>query len=624
MKKLLFLSLAMGLCLGAWAQKIPQVPAHLQKIPATRVHTAVDIPMDLSNGSSSFVRPLTGKAPNEVKIGETRYDLQSNQAVQNRIYLHPDGTIAATWTYGMTDAGWPDRGTGYNYYDGTSWGAYPTARIEPMRTGWPSYFPLPGGAEGAISHNGSTGLQTTTRPAKGTGAWSSTALVGPTTSGGFTALLWPRAISSGNTIHLIACTDQSGTAGVYWYYEGLSLALVYYKSTDGGATWSAPQVLPGMDSASYVVLPYNRGYKGDSYSWAAPRGDTVAFIVGDSWSGLFAMKSFDAGVNWTKIPIFNFPNLTTTPTGIIPSIDGAAAIAIDDLGQVHAVTGRMRVSDDNFADETSSYYPYTDGLVYWNETMSIIDTGTLNDELALFANGQWLTGMWDHDGSGEIEMLQIAMPDLAMGAYYLSLTSMPQINVDGNNIFVTYSSVREDKNDGQQHYRHLYAMWSGDLGANWGDPMCLTNDIVHEYAECVFPSLSYTMDDYLHIVYQADGDPGLAIRGDEDPIGDNDIMYLKLPKTDITGMKKMESKSDFSLYPNPANDYVFINLNLGNTQKVKIDVINIVGQTMYSKDYGVVNAGDRIFKLNTSNLTGGIYLVSIQTGNENSELLTCT
>ncbi len=31
-----------------------------------------------------------------------------------------------------------DRGTGYNFYDGSSWDSYPNARLESSRGGWPS------------------------------------------------------------------------------------------------------------------------------------------------------------------------------------------------------------------------------------------------------------------------------------------------------------------------------------------------------------------------------------------------------------------------------------------------------------------------------------------------------
>jgi hypothetical protein len=62
-------------------------------------------------------------------IGTTTYDLQSNAAVQNRILRHANGSISAGWTMSQQyNTTWSDRGTGYNFFDGTTWGAQPTTR----------------------------------------------------------------------------------------------------------------------------------------------------------------------------------------------------------------------------------------------------------------------------------------------------------------------------------------------------------------------------------------------------------------------------------------------------------------------------------------------------------------
>ncbi|MEY3344241.1 MAG: hypothetical protein RL090_1925, partial [Bacteroidota bacterium] len=75
----------------------------------------------------------------ETVIGQTTYDLQSNYgSVGNRVYRHGDGTISVVWTKGDQPTTYPDRGTGYNYFDGSAWGAAPTARQEAYRTGWPN------------------------------------------------------------------------------------------------------------------------------------------------------------------------------------------------------------------------------------------------------------------------------------------------------------------------------------------------------------------------------------------------------------------------------------------------------------------------------------------------------
>ena len=66
----------------------------------------------------------------EEVIGWTTYDLQSNGSVQNRIVVHDDGTISAGWTMSTEfNTTYSDRGTGYNYFDGTSWAISTTTAI---------------------------------------------------------------------------------------------------------------------------------------------------------------------------------------------------------------------------------------------------------------------------------------------------------------------------------------------------------------------------------------------------------------------------------------------------------------------------------------------------------------
>jgi hypothetical protein len=123
------------------------------------------------------ILPLSILNPEEDTIGNTYYDLQTYASCQNRIYVYDDGTIGATWTIGMNPSAFADRGTGYNYFDGTSWQPWPTARIESQRTGWPSYAPFGINGEIIVAHysgtsSGVKGLVFSKRTNKGIGDWA--------------------------------------------------------------------------------------------------------------------------------------------------------------------------------------------------------------------------------------------------------------------------------------------------------------------------------------------------------------------------------------------------------------------------------------------------------------------
>ena len=622
MKKVLLLAVALVFGFITFAQVKPaKVSIQYQNLKATRIMGAVHETMNFSTQSNPSVAPQSSKSVNEVIIGNTRYDLQSNQSVQNRIYLHTDGSIGATYTFGMTETAFSDRGTGYNYNTGSAWGANPTARIEPTRNGWPSYAPL-GAGEIVVSHNGTNGLLISKRAVKGTGNWTTTTLVGPTTTGNTTALLWPRMITSGNTVHIIACTDQAESPTI-WYYKGLALALVYIRSTDGGSTWDAPRILPGMDSAS-IVSNVRRGFSGDAYSWAKAKGDTVAFAVGESWQDLFIMKSYDGGTNWMKIPVFNFPQIFTFPTPRMYSNDGSMAVCLDNTGKAHVVFGRTAVSKSSGSPDSigySSYYPYTDGLVYWNEDMAVLDTTQLASSSGLNANGQWVGAMLDYSGNDSIDFPVVPAGTWPFGTYYGSLSSFPQITMDNSDIFISYSSCREDKIDatGTKLYRHLYITKKPISSGTWTDPGDVTGSVIHDYDECVFGSMSYTSDANIHMIFQADDTPGLAVRGDETPYGDNIIYYVRIPKDEIgpaIGIKENTKTFNMNIYPNPSRDYTHIDLNLAKTSDVIVTVTNLVGQKVISKSFGKFISGNHKLAIEVDQLNSGIYFFTVQAGNE--------
>src|SRR5262249_25948602 len=116
---------------------------------------------------------------NSTEVGITFYDLQTNAAVCRRLSDNGDGTISAIWTMSQSTRPWNDRGTGYNYFDGTTWLGEPTITIEgSTRTGFNSIAVTPDGAEHVLSH--ATAINAgepffSQRPVKGTGTWNNTA-----------------------------------------------------------------------------------------------------------------------------------------------------------------------------------------------------------------------------------------------------------------------------------------------------------------------------------------------------------------------------------------------------------------------------------------------------------------
>lgn len=146
MKKLLLTGFAIGMAFTALAQNRPaaldvikerlQRSGRLTTSPVQPVVSGNELPVNRSNQTvTNYVSNLNKSSAAQVIIGTTTYDLQSNGSIQNRVYKK-NGTVGASWTYSSDLAGtYPDRGTGYNYYDGSTWGSLPSSRIETDRRG---------------------------------------------------------------------------------------------------------------------------------------------------------------------------------------------------------------------------------------------------------------------------------------------------------------------------------------------------------------------------------------------------------------------------------------------------------------------------------------------------------
>lgn len=542
----------------------------------------------------------------ETTIGTTVYDLQTNGTSQRRIVNHSDGTISAVWTMDNGVSPYANRGAGYNYHNGTSWGAFPTNKVESTRNGWPALSSSANADnEIIVSHSGTGGLTLNQRSTKGSGLWKETII--PTTIPTGYDVLWPRAVVGGSndsTIHVIAIVRSSATPAIP--YRGLTNALVYYRSQNLGNSWDIQDsILPGLDSSVFTFVA------ADAYSIDAS-GNTVAFAVYNSWGDVLVFKSANNGDTWTPSIVSDFPinkyaiddGSDINNDGIIDTIescDGSGSMMIDNLGTVHVFYGLARVLDADTTDDGTSYFPGTNGLAYWNE-------GFGNDSI------QVITGALDLDGSGTLEVVPSGG---SLPSYQVGMSSMPSCGVSANNtLYLVYAALAETHSDGVQTYRHLYVMNSTDGGATWSDPEDYTPDFSFAIYEAVYPSMAKHVDSNIHIIYQRDFSPGHSISGDLDPAVINDIVYLSIDTMlaePFVSVEELESTLDVSVFPNPANDLVNVRILADNAsnETLTVSVIDATGRTVYSLQESF-NGTAALYQMNVSNIEAGVYFVRIE------------
>jgi hypothetical protein len=72
--------------------------------------------------------------------------------------------------------------------------------------------------------------------------------------------------------------------------------------------------------------------------------------------------------------------------------------------------------------------------------------------------------------------------------------------------------------------------------------------------------------------------------------------------------------ASLAVYPNPANEYTSIKVQLKNEQNVTLKLIDMNGRTVASRNYGQMNGASEI-QLNTSNFEAGLYLIQLSLDN---------
>ena len=379
MKKGLLVCLSLAIGIGAMGQRASRLPQGFRKaeVPASLKYQTVKVtptkgldngvPVNNLQSRQHVPAPATSSTyVNEDVVGYTYYDLQTNGAVSNRLQKNDDGTFSAIWTFSPdASTGFPNRGTGYNYFDGIAWGALPNARIEPVRTGFTTLGVTQSGAEMTIQHTG-TSMSLNRRAAKGTGAWTTSYPWGQTNND-----FWPKSVIGGD--HVYVLFQGTGSTGVNLL--GQDGPIFFSKSDDAGQTWTTKSVIDLIDSTYYI------GFGGDDYTLDADVSGNVAIVYGSTVTDIGLLKSTDFGVTWTKTIVQTFPiplyDLNAGPTDVngdgtpdtLNTNAGDAHVMLDNGGRAHIWFTDYRFYSDFSTPGSYSYFPSTDGLFYWNETM---------------------------------------------------------------------------------------------------------------------------------------------------------------------------------------------------------------------------------------------------------------
>lgn len=579
-----------------------------------------------SNGQQPTTRRWT---PYDfVLIGNTFYDLQTNASISNRITLHDDGTVSTVHTTAANNI-FSDRGTGYNYYNGSTWLKSvngQSTRIESSRTGWPSIGSLSNGKEITMGHSAANGgWVLSTNSAKGKDDWTEKTVLEESGA----RPIWGRMATSGMNVYVISNYADSSNANEPRAptRKGVRAPMTYSRSIDGGANWvDVHTMLPNYDSVR------NSSGAGDRYSITA-KDSFVAIITGGITEDVSMWKSSNFGVTFTKTILDSFKYAPYSADSLMLDTpytsDGTYDILIDGKGNVHAWWGLARVLDEDVSDESISLFPGVGGLVYWNE---ITATSTLISARNNFDS--------DEDGvlsiaSGTTASLTGGdVPDGVTSVARLGNTSllhMPSSGLgDDGTIYCTFSIPMEGILDiNNLNYRDIFIMYSEDDGATWSKEKNLTQ---RPTMEDEFGCIAKKVNDFVHLLFQSDLLPGTNLQNnsanfDNHPVPEegNDILYAAIPVSLIKSsefglVSTIDFKNSGNVFivsqnqPNPFTGSTSVLTFLDNNSDVNVNVVNAMGQVVLNNNYENLKKGNNQITIDGTTLFSGIYFYTITAG----------
>jgi len=183
---------------------------------------------------------------------------------------------------------------------------------------------------------------------------------------------------------------------------------------------------------------------------------------------------------------------------------------------------------------------------------------------------------------------------------------------------------------------------AGDLigvdGTNWADlpgTVSASNMIYHHVARALSPSFdgyagfpnsidfgsTYTFNfkfaidenwktEDMHIVGMLIGADSKIDNGSSSSIA-NAIASGFAAGTNVLGTTELSQFDDMlSIYPNPSSDFVQLSLNIMDAADLQINIVNVMGQKVATRDYGNL-MGSQVLPLNVSKFPAGIYTVEV-------------
>jgi len=394
------------------------------------------------------------------------------------------------------------------------------------------------------------------------------------------------------------------------YYTGFHFML--YKGVvedDGTMTWTEDQLVSPNLLQTGSGNPAGRPYGFAAFSQDGQTGYLVSLgIPAGSTQYIYrpiAQKTIDAGETWTDVPDFDFTTLEVfqelfpEEEDMVPFFDIINDAVVDKYGQLHILSYVIPGKHTTDLDSIGYVYPY------------------------MYIEG-YLFDTYTTDSGWDTEPIDAVHAKNAENAIFgdITIDARPQMGItaDGTKIFYTWVDTDPDYSLDNE-FPDLYISGYDIDTKKRTNSFNFTKDTDYEAQVYLHATANQVWQDgdkyYIHNALV--GMPGST---DLDAV---ELIYMKglyieehdFVDPEFLGINNIDNNvaQVSQNYPNPANGITNIDISLVKASELSIEIVNMMGQVVYSENKGNVTEGKHKFTFNVSDMSSGIYFYTVKAGN---------
>ena len=332
-------------------------------------------------------------------------------------------------------------------------------------------------------------------------------------------------------------------------------------------------------------------------------------------------KTTDAGATWTRYQQnFDFTTIAAISNNLIPATDGnlkpwfsqnnGSDVAVDNNGQLHIfceVSSGSSNDDDSLgftwtltgAGGTARHFLYdvhttTNG---WNAFLVDTLVSSPNDQTSQWSDG---TSTFATDARAQIAR-----------------------SSDGTKMFYIYSDTDPNIGQGDNNFPNLFgravdfSITNPNANATTRQQFSSDDNLFWQYVSniALVNGTTYTVP----VSNSLANDLSFNMLNGFDHYYMNNVQFTAsqfgVPADLLAiGIEEFASVGTLNFFPNPANDQINVSLDLIQSENIRFEIVNSLGQVVLAENRDLA-AGASTIRLNTENLSEGVYFLTVTAGN---------